>query len=402
MKTLYFDCFAGVSGNMILGALVSLGVDSDALTAEIEKLNIGSFELSFSEVKRAGISSIHAATAYEDQQVHRNLAAITSIIEGSGLSDIIKERSISVFRNLAQAEASVHGVEVDEIHFHEVGAVDAIIDVVGACTGFEMLGIEEFACSSIHTGKGFVEIEHGKYPVPPPAVLELLKDVPVYSTEIQGELATPTGAAIVATVCQSFGPMPNLRVERTGYGAGTRDYDKFPNVLRMIVGLQESAAGAEAAVNHGVGNEDLTLIETNLDDVSPEILGFVMERAFELGALDCWFTPIQMKKNRPATKVSILTRGDEEAALSELLFSETSTLGVRIIELERKCLDREITSVDTEFGEVDVKIARYENQIVNVKPEYESVKRISVESGLAIKEIEARILEQWKEVEGEQ
>ncbi len=402
MKTLYFDCFAGASGNMILGGLVSLGVDSEQLIAEIKKLNISDFDIEITEVNRAGINSIHAKTIYNEEETHRHYFDIENIIKASNLALSIKNRSINIFKNLAIAEAKVHGIELEKVHFHEVGAMDAIIDVVGACVGFEVLGIEKFVCSKIHVGSGFVEIAHGKYPVPPPAVAELLKGISIYSTEIVGELITPTGAAIVSTVCSEFGEITNFQTEKIGYGAGTREYDNFPNTLRLMLG-KISPQRREDAENFNSKTEDqrpktesLLLIETNLDDISGEILGFVLEKAFEMGALDCWFTPIQMKKNRPATMVSILCEPADKERFAELLYTETSTLGVRIKQIERECLPREIVKIETEFGEIDVKIARFNNRIVNIKPEFEQLRRIALESDFSFKEIEEKVLENIK------
>lgn len=405
MKTLYFDCFAGASGNMILGGLVSLGVDPVTLTSEVKKLNIGEFDILFTEVNRAGINSVHAETLFEESRRHRHLSEIIEIIDKSILTESIKRCSIEMFTNLANAEAGVHGIDVEKVHFHEVGAMDAIIDVVGACIGFEMLGIERFICSRIHTGSGFVEITHGKYPIPPPAVAELLKEVPIYQTEIEGELITPTGAAIITSICTEFGSIPKMEVEQTGYGAGTRNYDRFPNVLRLMFGKSDTGSKAYSSEKDSrIGKEKpilesqkLILIETNLDDVSPEVLGFVMERAMEIGALDCWFTPIQMKKNRPATMVSVLCEREKREVLSELLFSETTTLGVRINEIERNCLPREVVKIQTEFGEIEVKIARYGKRIVNVKPEYEQLRKIAKKTGYSIRAVEAAILKSFEE-----
>ena len=380
MRTLYFDCFAGASGNMILGALVALGVDSEELKARLSKLSIADFDIVFTTVDRSGISSIHAEVNVPDEHAHRHLHNIVKIIEDSDLSDTVKRRSIAVFTKLAEAEAKVHGIDIQKVHFHEVGAMDAIVDVVGACIGFDLLGIERFVCSKIHVGSGFVDMAHGKFPVPPPAVAEILKGFPVYATEISGELITPTGAAIIATVCEESGVMPDLKGESIGYGAGTREYDKFPNTLRLIVGETEE-------VKSNVQNELLTLLETNIDDDSPQVLGFAMERAFDLGALDCWFTPIQMKKNRPAAMLSILCRPAEREAITSMLYQETTTLGIRIRETERECIERELISVESMFGTIDVKIGRVGSRVVNVMPEYDQVKRIALENKVAFSEV---------------
>jgi len=385
MKTLYFDCFAGASGNMILGALIALGIDREKLIEQIKLLDISDFEIEFSNVNRSGISAVYAEVKFAEEKTHRHLSHINKIIENSRLTDAVKKNAVKIFTRLAEAEAKVHGIAVEKVHFHEVGAIDAIVDVVGACVGFEMLGIEKFVCSKIHVGNGFVNMAHGKFPVPPPAVAELLQNVAIYSTDIEGELITPTGAAIISTVCGEFGVIPDLKIEKTGYGAGTREYKNFPNVLRLFLGETDNK---QLTMN----NEQLTLIETNLDDISPQILGFVMERAFELGALDCWFTPIQMKKNRPATLVSILCDFSKKEILSELLYRETTTLGIRVSQIERSCLPREIVKVATEFGEIDVKIARYQDKVVNAKPEFEQIKKIAVENNLPLREIESAVL----------
>lgn len=403
MKTLYFDCFAGASGNMILGGLVSLGVSSDQLKAEIGKLNINDFEIDFTEADRSGINSVHVKTIYKEETKHRHLSNIQKIIDDTDLSASVKKRSIAIFRNLAAAEAQVHGTDIEKVHFHEVGAMDAIIDVVGACVGFEILGIEKFICSKIHTGSGFIEIAHGKYPIPPPAVAELLKGIPIYSSDIEGELITPTGAAIISTLCEEFGALPEMTIEKTGYGAGTREYKNFPNTLRMFVGdiSPQSHGDSEKksfrAKDQKPKTEALILIETNLDDVSPEILGHVMEKSFEIGALDCWFTPIQMKKNRPATMITILCESQKKEELSALLFLETTTLGVRINEIERHCLPREEKKMQTEFGEVSLKVARYNGKIVNVKPEFDWLREVSGRTGLSVSEITSRVLISYKQ-----
>lgn len=393
MRTLYFDCFAGASGNMILGALAELGLDREMLVRELRKLAIADFELVFTEVDRSGISATHLEVKIPHEHVHRHLHHIEAIIGNSTIAESVKSRAIAVFTRLAKAEAKIHGIDVQKVHFHEVGAMDAIIDVVGSCIAFEMLEIERFACSKIHVGSGFAEMAHGKFPVPPPAVAELLTGIPIYSTEIDGELITPTGAAIIATVCDSYGQIPEMSVEQTAYGAGTRQYEKFPNVLRLILGESQEKNEPTTIYEH------LTLIETNIDDLSPQILGFVMERSFELGALDCWFTPIQMKKNRPATMISILCEAEKKDVLTRLLYTETTTIGVRIKRVERECLDREIVTVSTEFGNIDVKIARLKGKIVNSMPEYENVKGAAIEYGVPFKTVREAALAKLAEKE---
>lgn len=388
---------------MILGALVALGVGEKELVENIKLLGVSDFEIEFKTIDKSGIAAVHADVKVPHGHAHRNLNDIEKIINDSGLSETVKSRAVKIFTRLAEAEAKVHGIPVGKVHFHEVGAIDAIVDVVGACIGFELLEIEKFACSKIHVGSGFVNMAHGKFPVPPPAVAELLQNIPVYSTEIEGELITPTGAAIISTVCEEFGAIPEMKIYRTAYGAGTREYKNFPNVLRLMIGETESREKSELPVanyelrseeNLKSENQTLYLLETNIDDLSPQILGFVMERAFDSGCLDCWFTPIQMKKNRPATLISILCVPEKKEVLTELLYTETTTLGVRIQEIARKCLPRETVKIETEFGAVDVKIAKYNGKIVNAKLEYEQIREIALKSNKTFLEIESEILKQ--------
>ncbi|HSI89390.1 MAG TPA: nickel pincer cofactor biosynthesis protein LarC, partial [Pyrinomonadaceae bacterium] len=363
----------------ILGALIGLGVDRDELVAEISKLGLTGYEIKVERVDRSGISSIHVDVIVPEEKAHRHLRHILEIVNNSELSDGVKARMNAIFTRLAEAEAKVHGTDVEKVHFHEVGAMDAIIDVAGACIGFEMLGIERFVCSKIHTGSGFVQMEHGKFPVPPPAVSELLKDIPIYSTEIEGELITPTGAAIISTLCDSYGALPELKVERTGYGAGTRTYEGFPNVLRLFVGTAAAEDTRAATANI---TEDLLVLESNLDDATPQVLGYLMDRSLELGALDCWFTPVQMKKNRPGILVSILCRRGEKVPLAELLYRETTTIGIRVRGVQRESLPREVRKVSTMYGTISVKTAYLNGETVNVMPEYDDVAAAATEHGV--------------------
>ena len=390
---------------MILGALIALGVGERELIEQIRLLDVSDFKIEIKTVDRSGISATHAEVKVPHEHAHRHLHTIEKIINDSGLSETVKTRAIAIFTRLAEAEAKIHGIDASKVHFHEVGAMDAIIDVVGACIGFEMLGIEKFFCSKIHVGSGFAQMAHGKFPVPPPAVAELLKNAPVYSTEIEGELITPTGAAIIATVCEDFGRIPEMKIQRAAYGAGTREYKGFPNALRLILGEVESRESRveneqteteEQASRLSPKTENLILLETNIDDLSPQILGFVMERAFESGAADCWFTPIQMKKNRPATMLSILCEKDKKEILTEMLFRETSTIGLRVRETERICLPRRIEKIETKYGEIDVKIAGFDGEIVNAKPEFDQLKAIAERENLPLREVEREVLKNLK------
>jgi uncharacterized protein (TIGR00299 family) protein len=394
MRTLYFDCFAGISGDMTLGALVAAGADSRALKEQLALLDLAGYEISFETVDRSGISAMRALVRLtRDEKDHRHLSDIRGIIDRSRLSDKTKERAARIFTRLAEAEARVHNIGVERVHFHEVGAVDAIVDVVGACIGFELLGVERFAASALHVGSGTVEMAHGRFPVPPPAVAELLKGAPVYSTDIAGELVTPTGAAIVATLCESFGPLPRMKLSSTGYGAGGREYKNFPNVLRVVVGETEQA-GVEIESGDLVEGVDssaeevLTIVETNLDDASPQVLGYLLEQALASGALDCYFTHAQMKKNRPGVLVSILCRPREREAMIGLLFAETPTLGVRSHEVRRRALERESVTVETEFGRISVKVGRAGGRVLSVTPEFDECREAALKASVPLREVQ--------------
>lgn len=380
MKTLYFDCFAGASGDMILGAMIAAGVEPRVLLDQLALLNVQGYSIEFQTVDRSGISATYARVETPHEHAHRHLSHILKIIYDSQLSAGVKDRAAKVFSRLAQAEANVHNEPVERVHFHEVGALDAIIDVVGAAICFDLAGIERFVCSPLHLGGGSVHMDHGRFPVPPPAVAELLKGAPVYSTDIKGELVTPTGAAIIATVCSEYGPLPKMELQRTGYGAGTRQYEKFPNVLRVLIGESEVQTANE---------ERLWMIETNVDDMSPQVFGHVMERALEMGALDCYFTPIQMKKDRPGVLLSVLCRIESKDKLSAMLFAETTTLGVRSYEVERRALDREIVRVETQYGPIDVKVGRLNGNVVNEMPEYEQCRAAALRARVPLRVVES-------------
>ena len=389
MKTLYFDCFAGASGDMILGAMVAAGVEPGYLREQLSRLSVSGFDVNFETVNRSGLSATYARVETAHEHKHRHLSDIKQIIEASGLSENVKRRAVQIFTRLAEAEARVHNEPVDHVHFHEVGALDAIVDVVGAAICFDALQIERFVCSPIHVGSGMVKMAHGQFPIPPPAVTELLKGVPFYATDIKGELLTPTGAAIVTTVCSEYGPIPRMTTETTGYGAGTREYQDFPNVLRVLIGQTEGA---------GATDERLWMIETNLDDSSPQIIGHVMDRVLESGALDCFFTPVQMKKNRPGVLLSVLCGPGEKEALMELLFTETTTLGVRSYEVTRRALERSLVRVETRYGPIDVKVAHLDGRVVNEMPEFEQCRQAAANASVPLKVVEDAVREElWKQ-----
>ena len=379
MRTIYFDCFAGASGDMILGAMVAAGVDPHVLREQLSLLRIDGFNINFETVDRSGLSATYARVETAHEHKHRHLSDVKQIIEQSGVPEAAKKLAIQIFTRLAEAEARVHNEPVDHVHFHEVGALDAIVDIVGAAICFDLLKVDRFVCSPLHVGSGMIQMAHGRFPVPPPAVAELLKGVPFYSSDIQGELLTPTGAAIITTVCKEFGPIPRMTTEVTGYGAGTRQYKDFPNVLRVLLGETES---------HGATDEQLWMLETNIDDMSPQLLGHVMDRAFELGALDCYFTPAQMKKNRPGVLLSILCDAGKKETLMKLLFTETTTLGVRSYEVARRALRRSMMRVETQYGPIDVKVAHLNGRVVNEMPEFEQVRAVANAAEVPVKVVE--------------
>ena len=379
MKTLFFDCFAGASGDMILGALVGAGVDPRSLVDQLKLLKVGGWEIDFARVDRSGISATYARVETAPEHGHRHLSDILKIIDESGLNQQVKDRAGRIFSNLAAAEAQVHNLPLEQIHFHEVGALDAILDVCGAAIGFDLLGIEQFISSPLRVGFGITDMAHGRFPIPPPAVAELLKGKPIYAGEIEGEFVTPTGAAIISTVCDRFESLPPMQISATGYGAGTRDPKGFPNALRVLVGESESTSAA--------ADEQLLMIETNIDDMSPQLFGYVMDRAFELGALDCYFTPVQMKKNRPGMLLSILCRPDEREKFLQMMFTETTTIGARSYAVSRRALPRETVRVQTKFGAIDVKVV-HSNGDVKAMPEFEQCRAVAQESGVAVREVQ--------------
>ena len=364
---------------MILGAMIGAGVDPNYLREQLSLLPVSGFNIEVQTVNRSGLSATYANVETAHEHKHRHLSDIRQIIEGSRLSDAVKERAVQIFSRLAEAEARVHNETVEHVHFHEVGALDAIVDVVGAAICFDYLKIDRFVCSPLHVGSGMVQMAHGRFPIPPPAVTELLKGVPFYSSDVKGELLTPTGAAIITAVCNEYGPIPQMTTESTGYGAGTREYPDFPNVLRVLLGETE----ADAAID-----ERLWMIETNLDDASPQIIGHVMDRLLELGALDCFFTPVQMKKNRPGVLLSVLCGLEKKESVMQLLFTETTTIGVRSYEVNRRALRRSIVQVETQYGPISVKVAHLDGRVVNEMPEFEECRAAAAEANVPLKVVE--------------
>jgi len=380
MKTAYFDCFSGISGDMTLGALVDVGCPLDVLRNKLQGLQVPGWQISADKVWKNGMTATQVRVKTEDTQSHRSLATILGILEKSQLDARVKEHAGAIFTKLGEAEAAVHDVPLEKIHFHEVGAVDAIVDIVGACIGFGELGFEKFVCSALNVGGGTAKMAHGILPVPAPATARLLLGKPTYSSGVQKELVTPTGAAIVATLCDAFGPQPAMKVTAIGYGAGTTDLEGQPNVLRIMAGeLLEKGVDAHSGT--------IRVLEANLDDMSPQIFGYLLEKALAAGALDVFATPVQMKKSRPGMLVTILCKPEDEGKFQEMLFAETTTLGVRSHLVERRALAREFVKVATRFGEVRVKVSRAEGRILHASPEFDDCRKLAEEKNVALQEV---------------
>jgi uncharacterized protein (TIGR00299 family) protein len=369
MKTCYIDAFSGISGDMTVGALLDAGADFQALTHALSSLAIGAtFRLE--KTKRKGIAASKFYVDGGEQKAHRHLHHIDKIIDAARLTERVKTMSKAVFRRLAESESRMHASTIEKVHFHEVGAVDSICDIVGACFCLDNLGIDTIVCSPINTGSGTVNTEHGVLPVPAPATADLLIGKPVYARGPAMELTTPTGAAIVATLAQSFGPMPQLRISATGYGAGDRDFAENANVLRVILG---EAGGATEATS-------VSVIEANIDDMTGEALGYAMEHLLNAGALDVTLTSIYMKKNRPGSMLTVIARPEDQEALAAAVLRETTTFGVRVYTTERRVLERESVEVSTSYGAVRIKTANSGK----FAPEYEDCRRIAAEHAIPI------------------
>jgi len=383
MKLAYFDCFSGISGDMTLGALVDAGCPVEYLRSELQSLQVPGWTLSAEKVWKNGMAATYVKVQTEDQQKHRSLTAILEILQNSRIAPQVRERAAAIFERLGRAESYVHDAPLEKIHFHEVGAVDAIVDIVGACIGFDALGIAKFASSPLNVGGGTAKMAHGILPVPAPATARLLQGAPTYSNGVQKELVTPTGAAIVATLCGSFGPQPPMTVSSIGYGAGTIDLEHQPNVLRIMIG---QAAETSVAVPFGF-DEEISVIEANLDDMNPQIYGHFQERALTFGALDVYTTPVQMKKNRPGTLLTVLCKPEDTQKLMDLIFAETTTIGARTYKAQRRVLPRESVTVTTAFGEVRMKVASVNGHIRQATPEYEDCRRLAVEKNVPLQQV---------------
>ncbi len=498
MRQAYLDCSSGISGDMFLAVLIDGGVSVDRLFAELKKLHLGFYEFKRTRAIRGGIVGARVDIRVPGDQPHRTLGDIQALIAQAALPEKAAGRALQVFNRLAEVEGRLHSMPPDEIHFHEVGAVDAILDIVGTCVGLELLEISDLVCSPLNVGGGQVDAAHGSLPVPAPATSELLKDVPVYSSGVAGELVTPTGAALVTTLASGFGPLPAMKVERIGYGAGEKDFAGHPNIARLFIGErleadagqpglpgdeivsmieanvnemspqhyatfleQALAAGAldvtcssarlkenrpglaisilcepgksdalsqllfdqtptlgvrisearrkvpereQVTIETPYADEIVSIIEANVDDMSPQLYGYFLEQALAAGALDVTCSSAQMKKNRPGLTISILCESTKTDALSQLLFEQTTTIGVRIHEARRKVLEREQVSVETPYGSVNVKVARREGKVLNVAPEFEDCQRLAAEKSVPLKQVmaaaEAAYLQQSEKAAG--
>lgn len=386
MNFAYFDCFSGISGDMALGAMVDAGAPVEALVGELKKIPLENWSLTASRERRGAIEGVRITISYSGKQPHRRLGDIVSLLGKSGLDEWVVEKSTAVFERLAEAEGRVHGIAASEVHFHEVGAVDSILDVVGTVFCLKFMNIERVHASVIPVGRGFVKTEHGLLPLPAPATAALLKGVLIRGVSIERELVTPTGAAILAVLCESFGPAPPMTLLATGYGVGSHPAEDPPNLLRVMCGK----SGQDAL------SRELLIIETSIDDMNPEIYNYVIEKLFAIGALDVNIIPMQMKKNRPGVLLRVLVEPVLETRAAELLMTETTTLGVRVQAVRRLGLTREELTIATVFGQVKVKRVVLPGGAERIIPEYEECRRIALKTGMPLPDVYRRVLEGMK------
>jgi uncharacterized protein (TIGR00299 family) protein len=382
MRIAYFDCVAGIAGDMTLGALIDAGADADELRSALALLPIEPFELEIEDVDQHGVSAKHVEVRTTAAGIIRTYSSIRALLDAAELPDGARHRAQRIFRRLAEAEARIHRKEIELVTFHEVGAVDSIIDIVGTSLALTMLGVERVLASPVPTGMGMTRTEHGAMPIPAPAVVELLRGAPMYSMGVPFELTTPTGAAILAATAEGFGDIPPMRIGSAGYGAGTHRLD-FPNVLRVVIGETVETLGASTDAR----STDEILLETNVDDVSPEVHGFLLERLIAAGAQDAWLAPIVMKKGRPAVTVSVLCAPEQADTMRAILFQETGTLGVRASPVSKAALERQTIKVETPYGVVGVKVGMLGAGPVSVSPEYEDCARLAREADVPLRRV---------------
>lgn len=378
MKIAYFDCIAGASGDMMLGALIDAGLPQQKLVEKLSALHLNDFELKFLKVKKNAFAATKVDVIVKEDVPERHLHHIKKIVEESDVSPKIKDQSIKIFQRLCEVEAGIHDSTVEKVHLHELGGVDTIVDVIGVLSGLEALGIDKVYASPLPMGRGFIKGAHGQIPLPAPATIALLKGVPITGSEIDAELVTPTGAVLLTSLSEKFGPIPAMTMDSLGYGAGGRDLP-IANILRVLIGEQDNP-------NETI-TENLIVLETNIDDQNPEIYDYVMAKLFDAGALDVFLIPIQMKKNRPATMIQVLCPPNKSHQLERILFTETSTLGIRKQMISRSCLPRKFQTVKTKFGEVQIKIASLGNGQIKLTPEYEDCKKLARLHQVPLKEV---------------
>ncbi|MCK4619861.1 MAG: nickel pincer cofactor biosynthesis protein LarC [Desulfobacterales bacterium] len=387
----YFDCFCGISGDMTLGAFIDIGVPLSWLKDSLEKLPLKDFDISVESIFRSGIKAQSVNVISKDNIKPRHYAEIKALVQDSSLSIKVKEKSLEIFERLAIAEAEIHGQPKEKVHFHELGGIDAIVDIVGTALCLEYLDIEKIVSSRIPLGNGFVSCQHGTLPVPAPATLSILKGIPVYGTEIPHELVTPTGAAIIASIADSFEEIPDIIVEKTGYGAGKRDLKTIPNLLRIIIGTKET-------LTSDFQKDRVSVVETCIDDMNPEFFGFLMDRLFEEGAIDVYLIPVFMKKNRPGTMIQVLCMENRKKSIINRILSETTSLGVRYYDVQRFKLVRENITIKTTYGDIQVKRVTEPNGHIRLVPEYEVCKKIALEKGIPLKTVYDTIIKETNKI----
>jgi uncharacterized protein (TIGR00299 family) protein len=389
VKTLYFDCFSGAAGDMILGALLDAGLPLDELKRALGSLGVDGWDISAEKVLKTGVTAtkfrVHESRSGNGSHKHYHVGGIKKRIDQSALSDAAKVRAKALFDRLAEAEASIHSMPVDKVHLHEVGALDSVIDVVGCVFAMEWFGAERVVVSPLNVGSGPVKTAHGVYPVPAPATLKLLGDAPAYAGHVAAELLTPTGALVLTDYASAFGAMPSMRVERVGYGAGDRDFEDTPNVLRVLIG----DAAARARVMR------VAVVECEIDDMNPQIFGTLMDQLYAAGALEVFYVAVQMKKNRPGTLLTVIAKPEDRERLVDLVFRETTTIGVRYREMDRECLDREMVTIHTPLGAIRFKVARRDGRVLNAQPEFDDLVRLANEHSRPVKEVQALAAKAW-------
>jgi len=379
----YLDCFSGISGDMTLGALLDIGVSREWLSQELGRLPIENFSLETETVFRSGIAACGLHVSIRDEATSRAYSDVRYMLESSQLPDRVRQRSLAVFGTLAEAEAKIHGSRIEDVHFHEVGAMDSIVDIVGTAFCLEHLGVDHLAASPLPLGSGFVSSQHGRLPLPAPATVDILQGITVYGTDIQAELVTPTGAAIVAALAESIGRMPGMRIEKVGYGAGRRELADRPNLIRIVLGHRTSLAPEADAIE---------VLETTVDDMNPEWIGYLMEVLFEAGALDVYWTPVYMKKNRPGTVIQVLSPLALKDKILDRLLSETTSLGVRHYRVQRKCLKREPVMIQTPYGRIEAKRIVELDGTERIVPEFEVCRKIAREKGIPLRTVYETLL----------